>query len=196
MKTTKNTIRQAYFDWMCDSIDMNDPPVDKSYWNMLNILNIHEFTYPRKQHMDVNRVVDAMDMRHTFLNEYFKDHYHNCVESPFKGIKPSLLEVMVALARRCETDIMYDAEMGDRTGKWFWMMIENIGWLDFDDETILNHSESTALLNNQIDILLNRKYRYSGDGGGLWPLKNPDKDQREVDIWSQMTRFLSERGEI
>ena len=43
-------------------------------------------------------------------------------------IRPcSVLEMMIALSMRCEEQIMDDPDIGNRTGQWFWDMIDNLG---------------------------------------------------------------------
>ena len=43
--------------------------------------------------------------------------------------------------------------------------------------------------------MLAREYSDNGHGG-LFPLKNPKKDQRKVEIWYQMTEYINENYPI
>ena len=93
--------------------------------------------------------------------------------------------MMIALAMRCD-DIMYDREDGDRTGYWFWWMIENLGlsdcvneWIDFD------------FVDQKLKDFMSRNLPKSGKGGLFWTGKN-GLDFRKMEIWYQMNQWLLE----
>ena len=94
--------------------------------------------------------------------------------------------MMVALAIRCEEHIMGDQDIGDRTGLWFWGMIENLGLLSMTD-TAFNKRRVDEI----IDIFLNREYKRNGEGG-LFTVKNHRDDLRTVEIWYQLMWYLNE----
>ena len=91
---------------------------------------------------------------------------------------------MVALAIRCEKDIMDDPYKGDRTRQWFWRMIVSLGLNGMNDDY---YDESTV-----DDILyrfLWRRYKKTGEGG-LFTIKNCEQDLRDTEIWIQMLWYL------
>lgn len=67
---------------------------------------------------DQNRIEDAYALRSEFLDSYDWPRITN---------KASVLEVLIALARKIDEDLMYDEEFGDRTEEWFWVMVRNLG---------------------------------------------------------------------
>lgn len=74
---------------------------------------------------------------------------------------------------------------------YFWQMVKNLGLYQYDDASygsILDAGEKVRMI---LNIFLNREYRYSGEGG-LFPLADPDRDQRDVEIWYQMNAYLQE----
>jgi hypothetical protein len=134
--------------------------------------------------MDGNRAEDGMDLRYRF-------GYINSLEEPEIAVylddRPcSILEMMIALAIRCEEQIMGDPDIGDRTGKWFWMMIDNLGLSNMDD----NHYDENYI-NKVIRRFLDRAYDKNGNGG-LFKIKGFHNDIRNVEIWYQMMWYLDE----
>ena len=79
---------------------------------------------------------------------------------------------------------MDDPDVGDRTSKWFWLMMENMG-LGFMSDNVFDKDEAIE----KIDIFLDRRYKRNGEGG-LFTIKNPRRDLRKVEIWYQMCWYL------
>ena len=92
--------------------------------------------------------------------------------------------MMIALAIRCEENIMDDPHMGDRTGQWFWGMITNLGLGGMTDESFDIDSAS-----RKIRRFLDRKYEPDGTGG-LFTIPRCSVDLRTVEIWYQLCWFL------
>lgn len=144
----------------------------KDYSKLLTYLNEREF-YHKVPH-DENRKADGLQLR---IDAGVADYIgYNC----------TMLEMLVAFARRIDQEII----SGSGAAKWFWIMMENCGLDEFDNE---NWDEPGA---NYIISLVN--YRgYGMDGkGGLFPLKNPKEDQRKVELWYQMQAYILENYEI
>ena len=93
--------------------------------------------------------------------------------------------MMTALAIRCEENIMDDTRYGDRTTQWFWGMINNLGlgsmWGDNYDKVYVDQVLQT---------FLNRDYAPNGKGG-LFTIRNCDRDLRDVEIWYQLNWYLN-----
>ena len=175
-------IRHKYFDWICELIENHDEyGEDLSYTKLLQHLDSIEFTYILE--MDGNRFTDGEDLRYRFGYEM---HYQReLIEDNLDGRPCSVLEMMVALAVRCE-EIMDSPDEDNRTGQWFWEMIDSLGLggmtdLNFDAEYV----------DRVISKFLNRKYKSNGSGG-LFTVKKPAYDMRNVEIWSQMMWYLDE----
>ena len=94
-----------------------------SYRKLLRELHRIEFTYSIP--MDGNRAEDGVDLRYRFG---YENGYSSSMISVYLDNRMcSVLEMMIALAIRCEEHIMDDPDIGNRTGQWFWNMIVNLG---------------------------------------------------------------------
>ena len=69
--------------------------------------------------------------------------------------------------------------------EWFWIFIANLGL----DE--LNDAESgiSRKVADSIDRFIWRTYFRDGRGG-MFPLRNPEHDQRKIEIWYQFAEYL------
>lgn len=171
-----------YIHWlMAEKLHFNNEMIEKYNFLTYDLFNI-PFTYSHP--MDENREADGLGLRSEF-------EYYNPGIVLFDGEhRPcSVLEFMVALACRCEDQIMRDPKIGDRTSKWF---------LEFLDNLELSKCTNQAwqydygdYIKNRIDIFLKRRYLRNGKGG-LFPVKTSKVDQRNVQIWEQLSAYLSE----
>lgn len=170
-------IKKEYFDWMVDKIGGRG-----MYDKLLDLLFNTPFVYIFP--MDGNRYEDGIDLRYRFGIE--KDIPQPVIANYLDCVDCSLLEMMVALALRCEEHIMADDDLGDRTAVWFWEMIISLGLLDFKNE---NYDTDKIL--DIVDRLYNRAY--SADGrGGLFRTRNQNIDMRRIEIWDQAMAYFNE----
>lgn len=178
---TKGELNNAYFEWMYQLV-CNERNSEMSYRKLLYLLHDTDFNYTIP--MDGNRAEDGTDLRYRFG---YENAYEGSMISAYLDDRPcSVLEMMVALAIRCEEHIMCDPDIGNRTGQWFWDMIDNLGLGDMDDtEFDKNYANSV------IQKFLNREYKRNGEGG-LFTVKHYRKDLRSVEIWYQMCWYLDE----
>ena len=175
----RDDVLNEYFDWMCQLVSDKQYIGDRSYRKLLSKLHNIPFTYTID--MDGNRAADGIDLRYRFG---YERNYEDYIIASFLDDKPcSVLEMIIALALRCET-IMEDPDYGDRTGEWFWGMIESLG-LESMDDTSFNRD----YVDDVIDIFLSRDYGRDGRGG-LFTIKHPKRDLRTVEIWYQMNWYL------
>ena len=175
----RDDVLNEYFDWMCQLVSDKQYIGDRSYRKLLSKLHNIPFTYTID--MDGNRAADGIDLRYRFG---YERNYEDYIIASFLDDKPcSVLEMIVALALRCET-IMEDPDYGDRTGEWFWGMIESLGLESMDDTSF-----KRDYVDDVIDIFLSRDYVRDGRGG-LFTIKHPKRDLRTVEIWYQMNWYL------
>ena len=175
----RNDIQSAYFKWMCDLVS-DDEYKTPSYKKLLSYLNEVEFIYILP--MDGNRMYDGIDLRYRFGREC---GYSDPEVATYLDDRPcSVLEMMVALAKRCEDDIMDDPDVGNRVGQWFWNMIVNLGL-----GPMHNRNFDEDYVDDVMYIFLNREYSPNGEGG-LFEIEDCDKDLRNVEIWYQMCMYL------
>lgn len=146
-------------------------------------MRLHETEFVSAIPMDDNRAVDGMDLRYRFGDEC--SFPPPMITSLLDDTPCSVLEMMVALAVRCEEHIMDDPDIGDRTGKWFWGMIRNLRLEGMNDFRFDNRYVDDILVR-----LLERRYRKNGEGG-LFTVNN-GRDMRKTDIWYQMNYYLDE----
>ena len=180
---THELLLNDYFEWMYGLVYDDKYFEGSSYRNLLRRLHERDFVYVLD--MDVNRAKDGINLRYTFAQE---NDYPDCAMiNEYLSDRPcSVLEMMVALARRCELETMIDYDIGDRTGQWFWNMIVSLGLESMDDA---DYNE--LYVDDVIDRLLYREYEPNGEGG-LFTVKYCKNDLRSVDIWYQMLWYLNE----
>jgi len=171
------SLEQQYFDWLYKTVCEGRYSKERTYRKLFTALHDIDFTYIIPN--DSNRADDGKQLRRRFAIDILNDE-----EAEHKILGPcSVLEMMIALAIRCET-IMDDPEYGDRTKQWFWQMITNLelGGLH-DDSFDIHYVEST------IARFLNRDIEPDGRGG-LFIVKNCEQDLRDMEIWNQLMRWL------
>ena len=155
-------------------------PKRLSYRKLLRQLFQTEFNYIIG--LDGNRAEDGVGLRYRFGREH---GYTDAEISNYLDDREcSVLEMMVALSQRCEEHIMDDPEIGNRTGQWFWEMIENLELDDMSDTVF-----DKRYVEDVIDRLLNRQYGRDGSGG-LFRIPNCQYDLRSEEIWYQAMWYL------
>lgn len=167
--------RSEYFDWMIAQIGGTEC---NRYLDLLHYLDERPFTWSIP--LDDNRAGDAYDMRQNYADSglYSGEFVDNAMDAG----PASILEVLVALAERIDADIMWNEDEGNRTKKWFWMMIRNLG-IKFDNMSFRSNKD-------YIDDRLNR---WLGRAGDVWlfPLKGYTKQEmQKMDIWMQMNHYM------
>lgn len=167
---------ERYFEWIVDLLCGERFSKAISYRKLLTYLHGVEFRYsiPR----DENRAADGANLRY---------HYSllNDVPEPDEGRPSSVLEVMTALAIRCEETITTNTELGDRTGQWFWGMVTSLGLGSMTD-----YRFRERYVEETVERFLDRDYEPDGHGG-LFVIEDCDTDLRTVEIWYQMCWYLN-----
>lgn len=178
-------LNELYFKWIC-SIIFPDERIRNNYMNVLHVLNNTTFEYILA--LDENRQKDGIDLHYHF--SYACKIPYDIIQINFDDTKCSILEMMTALAKRCEDDIMSDLEHGDRTSEWFWIMFSNLGLNNYNDMswTINSYYEVKNILRK----FMFREYNPDGSNGGLFICPNTIYDLRNMQIWDQMGLFMNE----
>lgn len=175
-------IQNAYFEWMLHLVCDGKYARGLSWRKLFRLLHETEFIYILE--MDANRADDGIDLRYRFAFESHLDA--KAVETALDNRPCSVLEMMAALAQRCEEHITDDPGSGNRTGKWFFEMIESLGLLTMDDD----HFDKVAAA-DILDRFMRRAYRSDGRGG-LFTIGAERYDMRTAEIWYQMMWYLNE----
>lgn len=140
--------------------------------------------------MDENRVCDAIDMRSDFILEFCDDH--PLVSDMDPSIHPiSLLEILAVMASMIENDIMWNPDVPDRRHIRFDEMLRNAG-LDIFDDGHWGTYGGELEVEPICDRIVRRKYGTDGKGG-LFPLDDPQKNQRRLELWYQANAYCMER---
>lgn len=164
-----------YFRVLCDVAGLKHPVEKSGYELLMKKLYNTEFHWSVPN--DDNRALDGINLRDRF-------------GWTLEGKECSYLEMLVALALRCEEELMYEPEEGDRTEHWFWMMMRNLG-LDRCRDDSFEDSWTMSDVTYVTENMMSREYNRNGIGG-LFPLRHPRKDQRKIEIWYQMNDYLME----
>lgn len=177
-----DSLNNEYFDWLVEIVCKNRFSKQISYKRLLMQLHSISFKGVGLFKRDRNRVQDGINLRYRFADELYTMHSRfvlNYLSGPC-----SVLEMMVALAMKCEETIMDNPEYGDRTGQWFWQMISSMGLSHMTDDIYNKEAVDFA-----VNRMLNREYAPNGEGG-LFTIRGFDGDLREVDIWTQLCWYL------
>lgn len=166
----------AYFNWLRARVLAYDAP-PYMYLDLLKILYRTEFVWLLIG--DKNREDDGLELRIHFLNETGLDNDPYWFENPC-----SVLEVFIAFAVRAS----FDTDMP--VSEWFWIFIANLG-MDSYQGRVSRADE--AMINRILETFIFRMYDHSGYGG-LFPLREPIENQKELEIWIQFNRFLDDQG--
>lgn len=177
----KNQIRNDYKNWLLDLTSDWCSSLG-NYRMLMDYLYSRQFTsaYPN----DRNRASDGIEMRFRFV-EASRDYTYpdalNYLTHPC-----NMLEMMAALARRCELHIMGDPDIGDHSGVWFLGMIQNMHLDQMTDENF-----DILYVERVVNAAIDHTYAKNGDGG-LFRVNNPDIDMRSAEIWYQLNWYLGE----
>lgn len=172
----RQPLDELYFVWLYSqvgSVEATNP--SKTYWGILRLLHSKEFLWIIPN--DDNRAEDGKALRHEFINEEELDN----IDQDWLDLGCSMFELLIGLSRRLS--FLEDGEPSN----WFWRLIENLGLEEYNDNSIIPEGKVSDILDN----VIYRTYRTNGRGG-LFPLKRPNKDQRDVEIWYQLNAYLLE----
>lgn len=166
------TKREDYFAWLCSRIDVSE---NHDYSILLDAMYAKEFVWVVGN--DDNRIQDARDLRIQYGGD--TNGWKGKVDKAQKvyGAAVSVLEVLIGVADRL--GFLIDVE----PSVCAWILIENLG-LD-------RCHKDRRKIDEILDRLIWRNYSPNGSGG-FFPLRNPSRDQRSVEIWYQMTEWIEE----
>ena len=166
-----------YYQWLLEKIHGHLEPF---YNYSLLLKELHSIPFHWTIDRDGNRAHDGEELRWEYMDEYgIADIFYK------GGIPCSVLEMLISLSVRCDTEIMGEAGE-NQVARWFWIMIDNLDLMKCSDDNF-----NAGYVHQQIEIWLNRVFDRSGKGSPF-PLKGARNDQRKVEIWLQMCGYLSE----
>ena len=165
-----------YFAWLC-MWAVPDGQKRSDYSELLTALNNTEFTWTVNH--DENRAADGIQLRTIYEDE--------TGEWCDQGGPCSVLEMLLALSIRCDSEIMYDPYEPNRADKWFWMMIENLGMDIFVNGSFVQDGYNSAIFR-----FLGRKYGKSGQFC-LFPIPEMSTKFQKIELIYQMNYYLKWR---
>lgn len=197
MSTIKKTISKEqdklwnrYGLWLKDLIGFNSD----SYFRLINILHNTLFIYDIDR--DNNREEDGIELRNDFFNDRFiklpgpLEKLMNREFPAYWNNRCSVLEMLIALSLRMNDEYVGDIEESI-TDKIFYDLISNLGLENMDDRS-LSDPKNEKKVKSIIKRWLTRRFDYSGNGS-IFPIKNPSRDQRTIEIWEQMLEYINEQ---
>ena len=176
----EDQVQNDYFEWMYRLMCGGRFAKDISYRKLFTVLHDTEFTHFVPY--DENRAEDGIGLRYHYCVLHECENLEYCLDGPC-----SVLEMMVALAIRCEK-IMSDIGKGDRTSQWFWDMVRSLGL-----SSMVDYNFDRRVVDDVIWRFLNRKYSPNGKGG-LFTVRGWRRDAREAEIWHQLMAYLNSLG--
>lgn len=179
--TNDEPLDSRYLDWLYSQIaPVSNKNPARSFWKLAEQMFHKEFFWHIPN--DDNRIGDAIDLREEFILATDAERDQNFME-----IGCSFLEMLVALCRRAVDESSHDVYW------WFRRILDNLNLGEYVDEHY--DDEVYILVDDVLQVVIDRTYRPDGVGG-LFPLRNPEHDQREVEIWYQMATYILENHEF
>lgn len=177
----KYETRVRYFNWLTAIAIGNRYP--KATFDKL-LIRLANTTFRFTIERDRNRAEDGVDLRWRFATLESNSNLDPDMIMDALAGPCSVLEMMVALAIRCEETIMDDPSYGDRSLQWFWGMIVSLGLGSMTDDLY-----DDEYVRQVLDRFMDRQYEPNGKGG-LFTIRNCDRDLRTVEIWYQLCWYL------
>ena len=170
---------EAYLAWLYGQVaSVKTRARARTFWSLSR--QMHRTLFVALVDHDENRCADAKDLRYEFLAEHEGEQGDlGWTRSPC-----SMLELFVVLAR------LLAFEMDDPVRVWFWHLIEVLDMEQFNDRNYDAHAEEH--ISEALDRIVWRTYEPDGRGG-LFPLRRPERDQRNVELWYQLNAYLLEQ---
>jgi hypothetical protein len=157
-----------YYDWLVSQIHI---PNGKDYGDLFSRMHNLEFVWTVPN--DDNRVQDGADLRYEFADD--KKH-----EIDLPGV--TFLEVLIGLSRRTAFTAGGEAE------RWAWRLLKNLRLTKMSTPLT---EEKSQMIDDILDSVIWRTYAADGRGG-FFPLSQPQEDQRKIEIWYQMNKYVIE----
>lgn len=173
-------LETLYFEWIGCLVFPNRS-IRREYQLLLKELYTTVFFYTLP--LDENRMIDGLNLRYRFYNEC--GYNFDIGELNNISRECTVLEMMTALALRCDEEIMFDPEIGSRVHIWFFEMLKNLG-LSCCTDPVFNYGRYNLIISK----LLNRDYEPNGIGGLF--IVNKRGDIRNSEIWYQLCWHLDE----
>jgi len=171
IRNLKNEVEgESYFDWLYSLVFSTNVYT-------LAMHQLYDTEFKPLVPNDENRAADGV---------YFRYHYERETGIALprsEASRPcSMLEMLIGISDRFAKAVVPIGEDQDLAGAFNLIALKNLGLTK-------NHAANSAIIRR----LQQRTYQPNGKGG-LFPLKNPRRDQRDVEIWYQFQEYLNENN--
>lgn len=168
-----------YLTWLYGQVgSVKTRHKNRTYWSLFR--QLYSTIFVAIVPHDENRIADGKDLRYEFLADD-EDEQGNL---EWMRLPCSMLEVLIILSRELAF------EMDDDVTVWFWHLIHVLEFEHFNDREYDDTAQEAIA--RTIDRVIWRNYSPNGHGG-LFPLRNPERDQRKVELWYQLNAYLLEQ---
>lgn len=172
---------ELYLRWLYSQVSsVRTKTQTRTYWSLFRQLYTKEFVWFIPN--DDNRAADGCNLRLEFLEE--QELEYGDVDPSWMGLGCSMLELLVGLSRRLSF------ETGGESRDWFWELLENLDLRQYNDANY-DHAHHLEVIDNILNRVIFRTY-FANGSGGLFPLRHATRDQREVEIWYQLSAYILE----
>lgn len=166
---------EMYLAWLYGQVsNVHRRSSRRTHWALMSTL--HDCEFVALVPNDDNRIEDIKELKVEFLHDA---EIPNIDRAWLENV--SFLELLVVLAR------MLDFETDSGVEFCFTLLLANLGLSDLNDSVEFNPDEVRAT----VDKVVSRTYEPNGQGG-LFPLRWPPEDQREIDLWYQLNAYVIE----
>ena len=171
-------VKETYFNWLIRKVGIEHNWIEP----LLLTLNDIQFTYIIA--MDENRAADGLELRGDY--EYEVGQHP---EEPFEGNNPSVLEVLIGIAKRLE----HTSGLTWSSGDWLRLFLRNLELID-EDRNIFYGSNAQWVRRDYVEyrvsIFMDRTYDADGLYGGLFVIQGYTGDLRRMELFKQWTEYL------
>lgn len=180
-------LKTEYLCWLMNRAHLDAEGPD-GYLKLCETLQETEFV-PQLE-MDENRCEDCLDLRRAYALENGDEELEHrliiCL-----GWNGTMLELLVILAEKMRYE-MLDSEYEAGTRKWILEMLANCGLDIYKNERM---EEEHPEVSDILDRIIFRQTGWDGEGS-FFPLAYPMRNQRYVELITQMNNYLEENYDI
>ena len=184
----KARIGTLYFEWLYSQVmDMQNTNLVSSFSHVC--MHLHSVEFNDSVPYDENRTKEGLELREEFIAAHSSVIDIEDYAELHGSSKATVLEMMIALARRAA--LLYDP---DRITAqiWFGMFLDNLRLTMYNDAHY-RASRDDIKIARIVARFNNRTYAMNGRGG-MFPLRKPRSDQRNVELWFQMGAYMTENN--
>ncbi|HEY2455623.1 MAG TPA: hypothetical protein VGI71_24010 [Scandinavium sp.] len=177
-------IGTEYFEWLHAQVFPNaQKGSPDSYTYVME--KMHQLIFKVLVPHDENRIADGDELRKSF--QISRGGLEPLETSALLYPDISVLEVLIALADR--GGFMIDRPMQEMFG----LFLQNLRLSIWTDGACVFNIKRSGKVIKILNRFNDRAYTAHGTGG-LFPLRDPSKDQRQVELWYQMGEWMTENA--